>query len=66
MNREELRADMARFRISNKTVAKELGISEQAFYNKMNGSSEFKESEIRKLVRLLNYTPERVDQIFLS
>lgn len=66
MNRTELKADIQRNGISNRSIAKELGISEQTFYNKLNGSTEFKESEIKKLVRLLNLSSARVDQIFLS
>ena len=66
MNRSELRADIARAGISHKSIAKELGISDQGFYNKLNGTSEFKESEIKKIVKMLNLSPSRVNQIFLS
>lgn len=66
MDRSELRAELARQKISNRTVAAELNISEQAFYNKMSGSSEFKESEIKKLIQLLGLTATDVDRIFLA
>lgn len=66
MNRSELRAEFARRRISNRAIAEELNISEQAFYNKMSGASEFKESEIKKLIQILGLTAEDVDRIFLS
>lgn len=66
LNRAELRAEIARKEISNRTISKELGISEQAFYNKMNGTSEFRESEIKGIVRLLGLTAEDVDRIFLT
>lgn len=66
VNRSELRAEFARQGISNRTIAKELDISEQAFYNKMNGESEFKESEIKKLIQLLGLSASDVDRIFLS
>lgn len=66
MNRSELRAEFARQGISNRYIANELNISEQAFYNKMSGSSEFKESEIKKLIQILGLSAEDVDRIFLS
>lgn len=66
MNRQELRAEIARRGISNRTIAKEMNISEQAFYNKMSGASEFKESEIKALIRILLLTAADVDRIFLS
>lgn len=66
MNRTELRAEIARKEITNRTISRELGISEQAFYNKMNGTSEFKESEIKGIVRVLGLTAADVDRIFLS
>ncbi len=66
MNRSELRAEIARKGISNRAVAGELNISEQAFYNKMSGASEFKESEIKKLIQILELSAADVDRIFLS
>lgn len=66
MNRSELRAEIARKGISNRAVAGELNISEQAFYNKMSGTSEFKESEIKKLIQILELSAADVDRIFLS
>lgn len=66
MNRNELRAEIARKGISNRTIAGELNISEQAFYNKMGGQTEFKESEIKKLVKILGLSAIDVDRIFLS
>lgn len=65
MNRAELRAEIARKGISNRSIANQLGISEQAFYNKIGGVREFKESEIKKLIQILELTPERVNEIFL-
>ena len=66
MNRSELRAEFARQGISNRKIASQLGISEQAFYNKMSGITEFKESEIKKLIQILGLSAEDVDRIFLS
>lgn len=66
MNRMELKAEIVRSGMSNRKVARDLGISEQAFYNKLNGASEFKESEIKKIIKMLNLSSARVNQIFLS
>ena len=65
MDRAELRAEIARRGISNLSLARQLGISDQAFYNKMNGKSEFRESEIKKLVEILSLSPEKLNLIFL-
>ena len=65
MDRAELRAEIARSGLSNLSLARQLGISDQAFYNKMNGKSEFRESEIRKLVEILSLSPEKLNLIFL-
>ena len=66
MNRNELRAEIARKGKSNKSIISALNISEQAFYNKMSGNSEFKESEIKKLIEVLELTVEDVNRIFLT
>lgn len=65
MNREELRSEIARKQITFRAIALEMGISETALYNKMNGDSEFKESEIRVLIQMLGLTPEKINLIFL-
>lgn len=65
MNRSELRAEIARKGISNREISRALNISEQAFYNKIGGTSEFKESEIKKLVYLLGLTADDINRIFL-
>lgn len=66
MNREELRAEIARKNMTKRSIANALGISETAFLMKMKHDREFKESEIRKLVEVLDLTPEDVTRIFLS
>lgn len=65
MNRTELRAEIARKGLRNRFIANELGLSEQTFYNKLNGTTEFKESEIKALIRILDLSPARIDEIFL-
>lgn len=66
LNYSEFRAAIARTGISNKVIAEKLGLSEQAFYNKMSGRSEFKNSEIVKLSELLGLTMESVNLIFFG
>ena len=46
MNASELRAAISRRRRTYRSLAKSIGISEQALYNKLDGRSEFKASEI--------------------
>lgn len=65
MDRAELRAEIAKNGMTNRSIAKALGISEQALYNKLGGSTEFKESEIKKLIQLLGLSAQRVNEIFL-
>ena len=66
MNRRELRAEIARVGITNRCLARELGVSEQALYHKRGGRTEFKESEIKKIIALLDLSPRRVNEIFLT
>lgn len=66
MNASEFRAAVARAGISNRAIAANLGLSEQALYNKINGRTEFKNSEIVKLVELLGLSMDSVNIIFFS
>lgn len=66
MNLAEFRAAVARANVANKTLAAHLGLSEQAFYNKMSGKTEFKNSEIVKLADILKLTMSDVNAIFFS
>lgn len=66
MNCPELRASIARVGVSNRKLAETLGISEQAFYNKIQGGSEFKGSEIKKLANILCLSMTEVNSIFFD
>lgn len=66
MNYPELRASIARAGITNRKVAEILGLSEQALYNKIQGETEFKNSEIKNLASLLNLTMADVNYIFFD
>ncbi|SHH86327.1 hypothetical protein [Desulfosporosinus lacus] len=49
---KNLKAEMARIPLSGKDVADTIGITPQAFYDKMSGRSEFKRSEMFKIQEL--------------
>lgn len=66
MNYPEFRAAIARAGVTNRDLARNLGMSEQAFYNKANGLTEFKNSEIKKLTSLLCLSMDAVNQIFFD
>ena len=66
MNSNELSAELARNKLSIPKAADAIGIGKKAFYAKMNGESEFKQTEIMKLKKLLNLSDERVSSIFFA
>ena len=66
MNRDELRAEIARKKITQKRIAEALGLSPTGLSLKLAGNNEFKESEIKALVSVLDLTPDDVNRIFLT
>lgn len=66
MNQSEFRVAVARRGISNRAMAGRLELSEQAFYNKINGQSEFKNSEIKALAEMLGLSMAEVNAIFFD
>ena len=52
--------------ISQAKIARELGITRQGLWKKINNRSEFKQSEIEKLARLLNLDFELNSKIFFK
>ncbi len=66
MNYLELRASIARAGLTNRKIAENLGLSEQALYNKIQGGSEFKNSEIKRLAGMLSLTMSDVNLIFFD
>ena len=65
MNRDELRAEIARKNVPKGKLAEELGLSRAGLALKLSGTNEFRETEIKALIRVLSLTPEDVDRIFL-
>ena len=66
MNVEELQISILKAGKTNRETSVYLGISEQAFYNKINGKSEFKNSEILKLSKFLKLSASKVNEIFFD
>ena len=52
--------------LSKTFVAEFLGLTRQGFYNKLNGDRDFKGSEIKQLIRLLDLDPEEQQAIFFA
>lgn len=52
--------------LSKAFVAEFLGLTRQGLYNKLNGDRDFKGSEIKQLIRLLNLDPEEQQAIFFA
>ena len=47
-------------------MAKDLGISRQCFFKKINGITEFKQTEILNISKRLNLSNEQIYQIFFA
>lgn len=54
MNKDLLEYEMKKKKVSIADMCAKLGISKSAFYRKCNGKSEFTQSEIQRIVDLLN------------
>lgn len=66
MNKNELAAELARNNLTVPKAANAIGIGKKAFYEKMEGRSEFKQTEILKLKQLLSLSDERMLEIFFG
>ncbi len=66
MNQTELRVELARVGLTIPQAADKIGISKKAFYCKIDGTSEFKQSEIKALKQLLSLSDARVGEIFFA
>lgn len=66
MNGNELRAELARNNLSIPKAADAIGIGKKAFYSKIDGETQFKQDEIKRLKKLLNLSDERVSAIFFA
>lgn len=66
MNSVKLRTSMLEKGKTMREISQFMHISEQAFYNKLYGKTEFKSSEILKLTAFLNLSMEQVNEIFFD
>lgn len=66
MNKNHFKSVMVLYGDTQKSVADALTVSEQTIGDKINGISEFKQSEIKILIDRWNLTPAQVDEIFFS
>ncbi|MEF2919621.1 MAG: hypothetical protein U0O22_04030 [Acutalibacteraceae bacterium] len=66
MNFDELNAEMGRSRYTIPKLAKEVGISNQAMYERFKGETQFKQGEIVIIKRLLNLSDKRIIEIFFD
>lgn len=64
MNKTELIVELTRNNLTIPKAAIAIGISKKAFYSKVEGRSEFKQTEIQKLKQLLSLSDERMLEIF--
>lgn len=65
MNSNELQIELVKHGLSVPAAADLIGIGKKAFYSKMKGTTQFKQSEIRSLKELLSLSNERTADIFL-
>jgi transcriptional regulator with XRE-family HTH domain len=66
MNSNKLKARMVERGINGQTLSREIGISESAFYRKMNGTSEFTQGEIKAIAQALEMDTESMLAIFFA
>lgn len=66
MNKRAFKSVMVYHGDTQKDVAAALGITEPTVSNKLNGLSDFKQSEIKILIDRYNLTPAQVDQMFFE
>ena len=66
MNYPEFCAAAAKTGTTNRALARAIGISEQALYNKLRGNSEFKNSEIKKISKEMKLNMDAVNAIFFD
>jgi len=66
MNIEFLISKIDEINIPISTITEKLGISRQAFYNRINGKCEFKVSEVEKVCEILRLTADEKSAIFFA
>ena len=62
----ELKAQCTRKKISLEELAKRIGINPATLHRKINGTSEFQQSEIQSIKRALELSDEQMIAIFFN
>ena len=66
MDKEMLNAKLEASGLNRSEIAERLGLTRQGLYNKLNGTNEFKSSEIKLLSEILMLSPQERDYIFFA
>lgn len=66
VNLTELRVEILRKNISEKKLAKEIGISRQSLSYKLNNKRHLTLDNIEQIVKVLKLSPARRDEIFFA
>jgi DNA-binding XRE family transcriptional regulator len=66
LNLTLLKSEIDESKFTKNEIAEYLGITRQGFYNKLNGTKEFKASEVKKLSQILNLSSKRFNEIFFN
>ncbi|MGP2527456.1 XRE family transcriptional regulator [Acidaminococcus sp. LBK-2] len=66
MNKNKLRAVMVLNDDTVRSLSAAMGMARQTFYSKMNGASDFKQSEIGFIQKRYDLTAENVNEIFFD
>ena len=66
MNTRELRKRIKESGLKLEAIARRMGINRVSLWNKIQGRTEFKASEIKSLCQILNLSAEQRDYIFFE
>lgn len=66
VNTNLLKAEMVKRGINGQNLSSQIGISESAFYRKLNGTSEFTINEMKDIARVLNMDHEAIIEVFFA
>lgn len=66
MNKNKLKALLVYHGDDQKSLSEILGVTEQTISDKINGLSDFKLGEIRKIIDHYHLTPDQIDDIFFD
>lgn len=65
MNYNDLNAEIARCGLSIPQLAERMGISKKTLYSRMQGKTDFSQSEMTQIVQILKLTDKKILDIFL-